>query len=153
MATFTTNCKLHQWEPGDHFLRTDFNEDFAKIDAALGARPTQTSLDSQLAAVNQSVSTVAGRVEVRIGSYVGNGADSRTINVGFKPKAVFTQGASVLTGSNIITGALALENSPAKSNGTAILTVTASGFTVYSPSTSYRHMNDKSKIYFYLAFK
>ena len=149
MATFTTNCKLHQWEPGDHFLRTDFNEDFAKIDAALGARPTQTSLDSQLAAVNQSVSTVAGRVEVRIGSYVG----SRSINVGFRPKAVFTQGASVLTGSNIITGALALENSPAKSNGTAILTVTASGFTVYSPSTSYRHMNDKSEIYFYLAFK
>ena len=35
MANYTDNYQLHQWEAGDDFLRTDFNEDFAKIDAAI----------------------------------------------------------------------------------------------------------------------
>ena len=35
MANYTEHYQLHQWEPGDPFLRTDFNEDLAKIDAAL----------------------------------------------------------------------------------------------------------------------
>ena len=33
----TEHLGLHQWEASDSFLRTDFNEDFAKIDAAVGA--------------------------------------------------------------------------------------------------------------------
>jgi hypothetical protein len=36
MAQYTSNIGLHQWEPSDHFLRTDFNQDFAKIDGAFG---------------------------------------------------------------------------------------------------------------------
>ena len=35
MANYTPNYGLHQWEPGDNFLRTDFNADFAKLDAAI----------------------------------------------------------------------------------------------------------------------
>ena len=35
MSNYTEHHHLHQWEPGDPFLRTDFNEDFAKIDGAL----------------------------------------------------------------------------------------------------------------------
>ena len=35
MANYTKHYQLHQWEPGDAFLRTDFNEDLEKIDAAL----------------------------------------------------------------------------------------------------------------------
>ena len=35
MANYTEHYQLHQWEPGDAFLRTDFNEDLEKIDAAL----------------------------------------------------------------------------------------------------------------------
>ena len=35
MANYTANYQLHQWAPEDNFLRTDFNTDFAKIDAAL----------------------------------------------------------------------------------------------------------------------
>ena len=37
MANYTPNYRLHQWEPEDPFLRTDFNEDLAKIDQALQA--------------------------------------------------------------------------------------------------------------------
>lgn len=36
MANYTANYGLHQWEPEDNFLRTDFNADFAKMDTALG---------------------------------------------------------------------------------------------------------------------
>ena len=36
MATLTQNYGLHQWVSTDPFLRTDFNQDFAAIDAALG---------------------------------------------------------------------------------------------------------------------
>ena len=36
MAQYTENYSLHQWEAEDPFLRTDFNGDFSKIDAALG---------------------------------------------------------------------------------------------------------------------
>ena len=36
MATnYTTNYQLNQWEPNDQVLRTDFNADNAKLDAAL----------------------------------------------------------------------------------------------------------------------
>ena len=36
MATnYTTNYQLNQWEPTDQVLRTEFNADNAKIEAAL----------------------------------------------------------------------------------------------------------------------
>lgn len=35
MATYTSNYGLHQWAAEDNFLRTDFNTDFSKIDAAI----------------------------------------------------------------------------------------------------------------------
>ena len=39
MATnHTEHCQLSQWEPGDQVLRTDFNADHAKLDAALEGR-------------------------------------------------------------------------------------------------------------------
>ena len=34
----TTNYQLNQWEPTDQVLRTDFNADNAKLDAALGVK-------------------------------------------------------------------------------------------------------------------
>ena len=37
MSAYTPNYGLHQWVPEDKFLRTDFNEDFSKIDAELKA--------------------------------------------------------------------------------------------------------------------
>ena len=35
MANYTQYYHLHQWEPEDSFLRTDFNGDLSAIDAAL----------------------------------------------------------------------------------------------------------------------
>lgn len=75
MASYTSNYGLHQWEPGDDFLRTDFNADFQKIDTA-----------------------IAGRGDCRIcnGSYVGTGTSRKenpnTITTGFPPHLVIVSG-------------------------------------------------------------
>lgn len=66
MADYTEHYQLHQWQPEDPFLRTDFNADLAKIDTALGA-------------LNQSVKDQAteldnkGNCQVITGTYVGEG--------------------------------------------------------------------------------
>ena len=74
MATnYTTNYDLCQWESTDQVLRTDFNADNAKIDAALFA------LDSAM-------------VKLCTGTYVGVGDESRTVSVPFPPRAVGVPG-------------------------------------------------------------
>ena len=52
MANYTEHYQLHQWEPGDAFLRTDFNEDLEKIDTALEGK---------------------GNCRIATGSYAGTG--------------------------------------------------------------------------------
>lgn len=72
MATYTTNYQLHQWEATDDFLRTDFNEDFAKIDAA----------------IRSAVETAQAKPEIVAGSYTGDNTENRQITLGFQPRAV-----------------------------------------------------------------
>ena len=96
MATYTENYQLHQWVPEDDFLRTDFNTDFQKIDAALGALSTLAggkasqeeldALESSLAGVR---STANSKCRVIAGSYVGDMNVPRTISLGATPQAVF----------------------------------------------------------------
>ena len=79
MANYTEHYQLHQWEPPDDFLRTDFNTDFAKIDAALGEKADAAALAEKCGAVT--------------GTYTGDGAGSRTISLGFAPRAVILREA------------------------------------------------------------
>lgn len=62
----TPNLGLHQWQSGDSFLRTDFNEDFLKLD---------------------------GAVRCKAGSYTGDGTAGRVIELGGKPKLVILMGS------------------------------------------------------------
>ena len=78
MAEYTSNYQLHQWVPEDDFLRTDFNTDFQKIDAALAAKAAQSALES--------VQELAeGKCRMIVGYYAGNNYNPRTINVGVTP--------------------------------------------------------------------
>ncbi len=61
MAAYTEHYHLHQWEPEDNFLRTDFNEDFRVLDKALALKP-----------------------EILSGSYTGM-ARSRIFRWGYRP--------------------------------------------------------------------
>ena len=73
MANYTEHYQLHQWEGSDSFLRTDFNEDLAKIDNAL----------NQLA---------GSTLHIASGSYAGTGEAGaehpNQLTFGFVPKMV-----------------------------------------------------------------
>ena len=64
MATYSEHYQLLQWEGSDPFLRTDFNEDLKKIDAALAAAKTGPACVT--------------------GNYSGYGAEV-TVALGFRP--------------------------------------------------------------------
>ena len=61
----TENLKLNVWEKSDPILVGDFNEDNRKIDAAVGALQEE---------------------RIYMGSYIGDGKDSRTIDLPWEPK-------------------------------------------------------------------
>ena len=87
MATnHTTNYELSQWLSTDQVLRTDFNADNAKVDAALAGlaetaagKAEQTSLDALAAskaeqtAVDALSAQVAALPRIAAGTYVGTG--------------------------------------------------------------------------------
>lgn len=61
----TEHYQLHKWIPEDDFVRTEFNENFTKLDTVL-----------------------AGKSEVVFGSYTGTDTANRVISLGFTPKCV-----------------------------------------------------------------
>ena len=73
-SNYTSSYQLCQWEAEDKVLRTDFNADNQKIDAALGGMATKTEL--------------AQKAQLVTGTYTGDGSASRIISLGFRPKAV-----------------------------------------------------------------
>ena len=76
----TTNYQLNQWEPTDQVLRTDFNADNAKLDAALNALSDQVAKmadEEDLTALSESVAAVSagmGNCDMELLTYTGNGA-------------------------------------------------------------------------------
>ena len=80
----TPNYQLNQWEPEDKVVRTDFNADNAKIDAALARKAEASALTALQAAVAQKAevsavealkTTVTGKGNCQIvtGAYYGDG--------------------------------------------------------------------------------
>ena len=93
MATYTANYQLHQWVPEDNFLRTDFNQDFQKIDAALAGLEAGKVGPEALEPLKSDIASVRsianGRARVVVGSYTGDGVYPRQISLGGPVKAVF----------------------------------------------------------------
>ena len=181
MATnYTANYGLCQWEPQDNFLRTEFNQDNAKIDAALAGlesgkadnssvdtrfasvtadlatlratdatKADSSSVSSQFSSANSRLTALEGRVEVIVGSYTGDGAETRTISLGFTPKAVLLEHNTGMRvhSTGVAYGGLALPNTPASG-----LKVVDGGFEVYYFQNSI-HTNNIDTVYRYLAFK
>ena len=127
--TKTTNYQLNQWAKSDRLMMDDFNADNQKIDAALAALPKLVT-----------------------GSYTGDGAESRKIDLSFTPKAVYVRPSKggIYYGSGMTqqqNGGLATATAPVDLtayNGTSnpVLTVTAGGFMVY-----YRELQVNSNTY------
>lgn len=91
------------------------------------------------------------------GTYIGNGAVDRVINLGFEPSAVYVGyeeyvGTSFVTdseGQPLIFGGFAVTGVPAKYRGlTNAVTIKSNGFEVYNEST-----NKSNYTYVYIAFR
>lgn len=138
MATYTSNYQLHQWEASDSFLRTDFNTDFQKIDAAIKGVETAANTALALKADKTELTQACGaldeaKCETLTGSYTGNGANTRTIDLGCAPRAVFVGEFLAVPGMT----------------SNYLLSLTASGFQVRdSLGTS---TNSSGETYYYLA--
>ena len=132
----TENYKLHTWEPQDDFLRSEFNENFAIIDAALH-----------------------GKAEVVTGAYTGDGAASRTVTLGFTPRAVLIFRQDGRTGEDYGRyGGLALPGHPVQyelgvNKKVEIFSVVSGGFQAnFTSTTSYMlGANQGGRVYHYLA--
>ena len=120
MATnYTTNYQLCQWEATDKVLRTDFNQDNQKIDAAL-----------------------SGLAKISAGAYTGNGAETQAITLPFTPKVVFVcTGAGEMrsvTAPAQYYGGVAVTSHPAQITHTygtiPLVTIETNGFSVYRKS-------------------
>ena len=129
----TTNYQLHKWEADDDFLRSEFNENFAKLDEA---------------------------ARVVVGAYTGDGSASRFISLGFTPKAVFVlpKDGQIVTEHGYY-GGLALPENPVTAEEYTLCQITANGFQVgHASYTKYnytftRSTNASEKNYHYLAVK
>lgn len=85
----TGNYQLNQWEGSDRIMRTDFNADNAKIDAALKANANSiSSLTGQLGA--------KGNCRIYTTSYVGSGnygeETPTSVTLSFQPKLLHIMG-------------------------------------------------------------
>ena len=141
MAQYTSNIGLHQWAPSDHFLRTDFNQDFAKIDGAFGQCGTVQSRKkadkSELAALRSQVDEKTSLV---IGQYTGNGT-ALTVTLGFRPAAVFIPIYQRYMAATF------------RGQAPQLVTLTDDGFTVQLGNDTIVTPNQSGSIYTYLAFR
>ena len=132
MASYTTNYQLHQWVPGDNFLRTDFNDDFLIIDNAIKAVSDASA--SGLASLEGS------KAELVTGNYVGTGG-TQTVQLGFHPQAVVVSNDYYATAAN-------------RSSRHMMLTVTSTGFSVQDiGSFGSNSLNATGDRYTYLAMR
>lgn len=130
----TEHYQLHKWEPGDDFLREEFNENFAAIDTA-----------------------IAGASRVVAGAYTGNGKASQLIDLGFQPRAVLVaEESGEIRDGYYCYGGLALRGRPVRLNDTLVsVSIEDTGFRVYylfNNGTSWKlFSNSESSIFHYLA--
>ena len=103
-TNYTANYQLCQWEAGDQVLRTEFNQDNQKIDAAI--KGVDQKLDTSIQTVQQQITSLSsstasqfsqlsgamarlGNCKLYTGSYVGTGTSSHTVTFPGPPYFVY----------------------------------------------------------------
>lgn len=159
-SNHTEHFSLNQWQADDQVKRTDFNEDNAKIDAALNDLSGGLAEKATTAALETVSKKLVAMPCLVTGTYTGDGTDSRLISLGFQPKALLVmieEGYSARPYTDDYYGGLALPGKPVclqTSYGTNyILTIESKGFRVYYNRDRYILSNQKDTNYYYLAWK
>ena len=167
-SNYTENYGLCQWEAGDSFVRTEFNADNAKLDAALKDLEDTKAEQADVAALTTAVAgkaaqtaldaltdTVALKCRIKAGRYTGNGTedgDSQTIQVGFPIQAVIveTQAGERAGRNDVVTGGLAVSGGPLTRFDYTLMRISGSSFTVYHLGEN--TVDQSGKVYYYIAF-
>ena len=159
----TTNYGLCQWLATDQVQRTDFNADNAKIDAALADLENNKAALTDLEPLESSIQQItADLTKLTFGTYDGDNAETRTINLGFTPLAVLLfseHGTAYVSGTyHYHWGGLALSGRPVTTaNGNIpALEIVEGGFSVsylqLSDNRVWIHTNNNGTTYHYIAF-
>ena len=126
----TQKYQLHAWEPGDHFLREEFNENFSLLDEKA--------------------------VQVLFGTYQGDGRSEREISLGLTPLAMLVSDSNgVFDTSYSYHGGLTLRGHPSIMAETRrLLEIVEGGFKVYTDNGGSPSCTSNNKIlrYYYLVF-
>ncbi|MCI8475271.1 MAG: hypothetical protein HFF07_08045 [Oscillospiraceae bacterium] len=131
----TEHYGLHVWEPGDDFLREEFNANFGVIDGALGVK-----------------------CEVVLGGYVGNKSNDfnyQVIELGFAPRMVMVWAMSGLpnvSGFSYMGVAMGPGGAPeAASQYSSNIRVLDNGFRIKSESNC--SLNNSGTQYYFMAVR
>ena len=139
---------------GDTIDKSMLSDELA---AELDAKATQAALTAEQTAredADTSLQTaVAEKCEVNYGTYTGNGAANRLIELGFQPKAVLSLSNGVTMYSYGTYGGLAFPDQPVKSGGSNALVIEENGFRVYFVDNSSIYTNRSGNTYIFLAFQ
>ena len=114
MAGTTENGGLTIWGKEDEFNGpAGLNGNFSVLDVVLAGKAEGAALallqgavagKAEATAVAALQSQMAGKAGMVIGSYLGDGAETRTVELGFRPKAIF-----VTAGGNLYNSLLGLD--------------------------------------------
>ena len=88
----TSNYQLNQWDPEDRILRTDFNEDNAKLDAALADIDEQFADQNIRIATNTSDLKRRGNCRIYARTRNGDGSTFYTVPFSGRPEITFIRG-------------------------------------------------------------
>lgn len=135
MAEFTQHYGLHQWKPEDNFLRSDFNQDFSRVDAALHG------LEEEKADRQATQTALSTKLEAVFGTFKGSGG-SLVRNLGFRPKAVFIACSHVAAGQAYV---------GIDGEANSYITITNTGFTVNI--NQYSTLNSSGTLHAYMAIR
>ena len=149
MATNSSeHLGLHLWEPTDQVLRTEFNQNWQKIDTAVNTaqETAEEAQDAAGAAYCPSYKPYA------TGNYIGTGANL-TVTLGFKPSFLIIYGGQLTysTGVDDLPGYLLISNG---SSLTEFVAFTDVGFTLIKrENTDYPQLLLYGRTYSYIAFR
>ena len=146
-------------------LAQDVRDRFTAIEnTAKSEAGTRASGDSNLQQqINTHSVQIAGKCEIVLGTYTGDGAKERFINLGFTPKAIY----SVPLGGRVSDntrwyGGFAMQNSPViNTNGNrTVLKIETNGFRVFNDGDQMRPNSSNGDgstnvplTYYYIAFR
>ena len=125
-----------------------------QIQAETAAREAaDAALDTRVDALESSASNY---LQMYGELYIGTGASSKSVFIGFRPRAVIIMlnGYQTLMG-NLVTGGIVLRDKPLEYGGFGTLgaEITSTGFTVYENQSNNIAMNINNGYYWYIAIR